>query len=153
MVRPHHDLRDAIPTEIAQAERSVALTTPYLIPDRSLWRAMILAVERGAKVRVLMPARSDHQIVDVVGHRFAHALVRRSVELRGYTRGMLHAKVAMVDGRWSSVSSFNLDLFSSNVNLFSSNVNLRIGVLTSSLELHDALAAQMETDWTYSRPL
>lgn len=55
-------------------------------------------------------------------------------------RGMLHANVALVDGTWSSVSSFNLDLFSGNLNLES-------GVFSTSPALHTALSEQWDDDW------
>ena len=139
------DLRSALPGKIAGARHSVSLTTPYLIPNRRLWRAICSAVERGAKVRILMPARSDHRALDRVGQRFAHALVRRGVEVRGYTPAMIHAKVALVDGAWSSVSSFNLDVFSGNLNLES-------GIFSTSPALHEALSDQWETDWAQSEP-
>ena len=124
----------------------MSLTTPYFVPDRRLWRALIAAVEHGATVRILMPARSDHPSLDKIGRRFAHALSHRGVEMRFYTRGMLHAKVALVDGDWSLVSSFNLDLFSAKLNLES-------GVLSTSHALYDALAAQMDVDLAYSERL
>ena len=144
-VQAQPDLRSALPEKIAGAEQSVSLTTPYLAPNRRLWRALLSAVERGAKVRILMPARSDHRFLDAIGQRYAHALVRRGVEVRCYTRGMLHAKVALVDGAWSSVSSFNLDLFSGNLNLES-------GVFSTSPALHEELSAQWDIDWAESEP-
>lgn len=144
-VRAQPDLRSALPEKIAEARQSVSLTTPYLAPNRRFWRALVSAVKDGAKVRILMPARSDHRILDVIGQRYAHALVRRGVEVRGYTPGMLHAKVALVDGAWSSVISFNLDLFSGNMNLES-------GVFSTSPALHEALSEQWDSDWAASEP-
>ena len=92
-----------------------------------------------------MPERSDHRFLDVIGQRYAHAMVRRGVEVRGYTGGMFHAKVALVDDGWSSVSSFNLDLFSGNLNLES-------GVFSTSPALHAALNEQWDADWSKSEP-
>ena len=120
------------------------MTTPYLIPNRRLWRALTSAAERGVQVQILMPARSDHRALDLIGRRFAHALVRRGVEVRGYEKGMLHAKVALVDGAWSSVSSFNFDIFSGNLNPES-------GVLSTSPALHAALSEQWDIDWASAR--
>ena len=144
-VQAQPDLRDALPERIAGAGQSVALTTPYLIPNRRLWQALISGVQGGARVRILMPARSDHRFLDMVGQRYARALVRRGVEVRGYPRGMLHAKIALVDGAWSSVSSFNLDFFSGNLNLES-------GVFSTSPALHAALCGQWDEDWAASEP-
>ncbi|HEV2126777.1 MAG TPA: phosphatidylserine/phosphatidylglycerophosphate/cardiolipin synthase family protein [Chloroflexota bacterium] len=133
------NLRKAVEQRISAAERSVLLTTPYLIPDQSLWKALTKAAARGIRVTVMMPARSDHRGLDVVGRRFAHALVRRNVEVRGYSRGMLHAKIALVDGNWSSVSSFNLDLFSAKL-------NLENGIMSTSQALYESLADQVNSD-------
>ncbi|EAR49956.1 cardiolipin synthase [Oceanicola granulosus HTCC2516] len=133
------DLRKCLPERIAAAEESVSLTTPYLLPDRRLRRALIAAAGRGVRVRIVMPARSDHRPLDVLGHRFARSLARQGVTICFYKPRMLHAKVALIDGNWSSVSSFNLDLFSARLNLES-------GVFGTSAALHDALAAQMEAD-------
>lgn len=136
-LRVQPDLRSDLPRKIADARQSVCLTTPYLIPNRRFWRAMIAAVERGTNVRILMPAKSDHRFLDAIGQRYARALVRRGVEVHGYTPGMLHAKVALVDGAWSSVSSFNLDLFSGNLNLES-------GVFSTSPSLYGGLCQVVE---------
>lgn len=140
------DLRSVLPHKIEQARQSVSLTTPYLIPNRRLWRALVSAANRGVQVQILMPARSDHRFLDRIGRRFAHALVQRGVEVRGYLPGMLHAKVALVDGAWSSVSSFNLDVFSGSLNLES-------GVLSTSRALHDELIEQWDADWARSERL
>lgn len=138
------DLRQAIPERIAQARSSVLLTTPYLVPNRRLRGALVAAAGQGAVVRILMPARSDHRFLDVIGQRFARSLIRQGIEVRGYVPGMIHAKVALVDGAWSSVSSFNLDVFSGNLNLES-------GVFSSSAPLHDALKRQWDIDWASSK--
>ncbi|WP_366657657.1 phosphatidylserine/phosphatidylglycerophosphate/cardiolipin synthase family protein [Fodinicurvata sp. EGI_FJ10296] len=145
-VRSEPNLRETVPKKISGAQQSVYLTTPYLFPDRRLWRALTGAARRGVKVSILMPARSDHRVVDTIGHRFAHALQRRGVEVRGYTAGMLHAKVALIDGHWSSVSSFNLDLLSCRLNLES-------GVFSTSPQLYQALAARMDEDLASSQRL
>ena len=145
-IHGHPDLREELPRKLASAERSISLTTPYLVPNRRLWRALTCAAERGVRVQILMPARSDHRALDLIGRRFAHALVRRGVDVRGYEKGMLHAKVALVDGAWSSVSSSNLDVFSTNLNLES-------GVFSTSPALHAALSEQWEIDWADARRL
>ncbi|WP_299819039.1 phospholipase D-like domain-containing protein [uncultured Jannaschia sp.] len=145
-LEPQADLRSTLPERIAQARSSVLLTTPYLVPNRKLWQALISGVENGAKVRILMPARSDHRPVDMIGRRFAHALIRRGVEVRQYTAGMIHAKLALVDGAWSSVSSFNLDVLSADLNFES-------GVFSTSPALYAALREQWDEDWATGAPL
>jgi cardiolipin synthase len=133
-------LGETLLARIAGARRAVTLTTPYLIPDRRLRRALLAARKAGARVRILMPARSDHPPLDLVGRRFARALARRGVEVHGYAPTMLHAKIALVDGEWGGVSSFNLDVFSLRL-------NLENGVASRSPAFCEALAERLERDF------
>ncbi len=139
LVQARPTLAEVLLGKIAKAERSVSLTTPYLIPDRRLWRTLTAAAARGVRVQILMPQKSDHLVLTLIGGRFAHALSRHGIDVRGYTPAMIHAKVALVDGEWSSVSSFNLDVFSSRLNLES-------GIYSTSPRLYGALAEQMDAD-------
>lgn len=144
--RTEPNLCDTLLDRVSGARRSVTLTTPYLVPDRRLRNALARAVGNGARTRILMPARSDHPSLDVIGRRFAHALARRGVEMRLYEPTMIHAKLALVDDAWCSISSFNLDLFSLRLNLES-------GVASHSNALCAALGAQLEADLAASRRL
>lgn len=139
-------LREALLHHIASARRSLTLITPYLIPDRPLWRALLAARDAGACVRILMPARSDHPSLDLVSRPFVRALSRRGVEVYGYEPTMLHAKIALADNDWCAVSSFNLDLLSLRM-------NLENGVVSRSSALYGALAEQAGRYFHHARRL
>ncbi len=143
LARPN--LRRLLLQRIATARSEVFLTTPYLVPGRALWRAITTARAGGARVTILMPARSDHRPVDIAGRIFAHALKRRGVAIRLYIPGMLHAKLAQVDD-WCCVGSFNMDVLSAKL-------NLENAVVSRAAPLRDALSAQREVDLAASEPL
>lgn len=131
---------------IAHAERSVVLTTPYLVPAGRFWRVMEHASRRGVRVRVMLPARSDQPMIDVFSFRYARRLLGRGIEVYGYTGGMMHAKLAAIDGNWASVGSFNLGIDSFRM-------NLEGALVSRSQAFHDALMAQLEADMAMSRRL
>ena len=139
-------LREALLRRIAGARRSLTLTTPYLILDRPLWRALLAARDAGACVRILMPARSDHPSLDRVGRPFVRALSRHGIEVYGYEPTMLHAKIALADDDWCAVSSFKL-------NIFSLRMNLENGIVSRSSALCGALAERLEEDLRRARRL
>ncbi len=93
-----------------------------------------------------MPARSDHPVLDVIGRRFANALARRAVHIHRYEPSMIHCKIALVDGAWASVSSFNLDISSFRMNLES-------GVVGTDPAYCAAVAEQLERDIAASSTL
>ena len=79
------------------AERRVWITTPYLAPDQALERAIELAVRRGVDVRVLVPAKSNHAIADMVTRGVLAGFQRTGVIALRYALGMVHAKLVLVD--------------------------------------------------------
>lgn len=131
---------------IAHAERNVVLTTPYLVPAGRFWRVMEHATRRGVRVRVMIPAKSDQPVIDVFSFRYARRLLGRGIEVYGYTGGMMHAKLAAIDGNWSAVGSFNLGIDSFRM-------NLEGALVSRSRTFHDALMGQLEADLATSRRL
>ena len=67
------------------------------------------AVERGVRVRVLVPGPIDH---DIVRHGQPPAfgkLFEAGVEIHEYRAALLHAKTLVIDGVWATIGSTNLD--------------------------------------------
>jgi cardiolipin synthase A/B len=131
---------------ISEAQRMVTLTSPYLVPVGRFWTAMERATRRGVRVRVMIPRRSDHVLIDLFSLSFARRLLSQGVEVYGYAGGMMHAKLAVIDDDWAAVGSFNLGIDSIKMNLE--------GVLVSRApDFHDALLDQLERDLAISRRL
>ncbi len=66
---------------LASAKRSISITTPYFLPDKSLTRELCRAIEeRGVKLRILVPGRkSDHLLT----RSTSRGRIRSTVEGRG----------------------------------------------------------------------
>lgn len=108
---------------IGSAARQVDIANSYFVPDRSVRRALFRAIRRGAKVRVLVPARSDVQVVQYASEALFDTLLRHGVEIYALPQTMLHAKTAIVDDRFTTIGSYNLDERSWRKNL---EVNLAV---------------------------
>jgi cardiolipin synthase len=94
------------------------------VPDRRVRRAFRRAAQRGVDVRVIVPGVSDVELVRVASKATWASLLSRGVRLFEYQRGVLHSKSAVIDGRWSTVGTFNLDYLS-----LRSNLEVNIAVL------------------------
>lgn len=104
-----HDIERAYLKAIGAARREVVMAHAYFIPGRRLRRALVLAVRRGVRVRVLLQGRYEHFLQYHAARPVYQYLLQRGVELYEYTPSALHAKVAVVDGCWATVGSSNLD--------------------------------------------
>ncbi len=108
-VRHRHDIENAYLKAIGEAREEVVIANAYFIPGRRLRRALRKAVERGVRVRLLLQGRYERFLQYHAARPVHHSLLRAGVEIHEYTPSALHAKVAVVDGRWATVGSTNLD--------------------------------------------
>jgi cardiolipin synthase len=95
-----------------RARRRILLAHAYFLPDRHLVRSIAAAARRGVEVKLVVAGRSDVPLAGAATRRLYRKLLRAGVEISEWTRSMLHAKVAAVDGRRLLLGSFNLDPFS-----------------------------------------
>ena len=95
---------------IASARRTIDVASPYFVLDESTLWAFQDAVSRGVRIRIL----TEGPITDAMSVKYAsrHAyeeLLSRGIEVYEYQPTMMHAKVLVVDGVWSTFGSANFD--------------------------------------------
>lgn len=97
-------------TLLASARESVLITTPYFLPDRSARAELVRAVERGVRVRIIVPGKgTDHALTRNSSRRLYGDLLRAGAQIYEYQPTMIHAKTLVVDDLWSVVGSTNFD--------------------------------------------
>jgi cardiolipin synthase A/B len=103
---------------IASAKKSIHITTPYFLPDKSLNDELVRAVrERGVELKVIVPGRkSDIWLTRSSSRRGYGGLLKAGASIYEYSPSMIHAKVLLVDGLWGVVGSTNCDYRSFGLN-------------------------------------
>ena len=102
---------------IRRSRRSVDVATPYLVPPARTMRALERAARRGVAVRLLVAGLSDVPMVTLAARHVYGRLLRSGVRIHEVHATTLHAKVAIGDGVYAMVGSFNLDQWSDRRNL------------------------------------
>lgn len=98
-------------------------TTPYFLPQDSLRKALINAQRRGVDVRILTAGISDVPLMHYASRHVYTSFLQAGIRIYEMTAKTLHAKIATMDGIYSSIGSYNLDHWSARRNL---EVNLSI---------------------------
>lgn len=103
---------------ISGARQRITIQNPYFLPDPNELEALLAAVARGVRVRVMLPATtaSDAPFVQHASHHRFGALLAGGVEIWEYERTLLHQKTMTIDGCWSMVGSSNFDDRSLEIN-------------------------------------
>jgi cardiolipin synthase len=127
---------------LASARESISITTPYFLPDRSLMKELCRAVERGLRVRILVPGRkSDHMVTRSTSRAGYGELLKAGAEVYEYQPSMIHAKVLCIDNLWVVVGSTNFDNRSFGIN---DEVNLALRDANIAMRFENDLAFDLE---------
>ena len=144
---PHQrrsSIRGAFLFNIASASEELLVANPYFVPGPRIIRSLLRAARRGVRVRLLMPARSDVPLVQLVGRSSYGILMRGGVEIFEMERELLHAKVMLIDGKRSVIGSANLDQRSFHR-------NFEINCVIDSNAFGAQIRRELETDFDAAR--
>lgn len=109
---PHHTrsvIRNSFRLTMAGAVHNIRIITPYFVPGPRVVRSLLRAVKRGAIVRMILPSISDVPLIQMMSRAYLKPLLEAGVEIFERQGTILHAKVMLIDDRWVTLGSANLD--------------------------------------------
>ena len=111
-------MRDIYLHAVGSAQRSISITSAYLIPESDISSALVAAARRGVDVRLLTTgAHNNITLARLASHATYATLLDAGVRIFEYGPTMLHAKSIVVDGEWCTFGSANVDACSLRHNL------------------------------------
>lgn len=108
-LRHRRDIERAYLRAIGKAKREIILANPYFLPGRRFRKALIHAAARGVTVKLLLQGQVEFLVVQYASRALYKQLLAAGIEIHEYQPSILHAKVAVIDGRWATVGSSNID--------------------------------------------
>ncbi len=94
---------------IGEATHEIIIANAYFLPGRKLRHSLTHAAQRGVRVRLLLQGRYEYFMQYHAARPVYGVLLAAGVEIHEYSVSFLHAKVAVIDSRWATVGSSNLD--------------------------------------------
>lgn len=101
---------------VASARESIAVMTPYFLPDERLITSLSLAAMRGVSVDLVIPGKSDHTLVDRATRANVGPLLKNGVRIWLSPPPFHHTKMMVVDSEWCLIGSTNWDMRSLRLN-------------------------------------
>ncbi len=118
---------------ITAAVKSIDIASAYFVPDEMARLALVAALERGVRVRVITPGKhTDQPTVRHASRALWGELLEAGAEIHVYEPTMYHCKMVLVDGLLSSVGSTNFDPRSFHLN-DEANLNVYDTAFTAQL--------------------
>ena len=95
---------------ITASERSIDLSSAYFVPDELTSKALTEALQRGVKIRIILPGEIiDTETVRAASRGSWGPLLKAGAQIYQYQPSMYHCKVMIVDKLLVSVGSTNFD--------------------------------------------
>lgn len=142
---------------IAHAKQDVLIANAYFLPGVKLKRSLIHAAQRGVRVRLLLQGKYEYFMQFHAAKAFYKELAQAGIEIYEYRAGYLHAKVAVIDGNWSTVGSSNLDplslLLAREANIVMDDTGFAMQLLQALDQAIAKRSVRMEEHLLESRPL
>ncbi len=111
---------------LTAAQKSIDIENAYFVPDSLTVEALTAAAQRGVRVRIIVPGKlTDARVQRWAAQALYGELLAAGAEIYEYQPTMIHCKVMVIDGIWTSVGSANFDDRSfrlndeANLNVFS----------------------------------
>ncbi len=102
---------------ITAATRSIDLCSAYFVPDAITRRALVTAMKRGVRLRIILPGKhTDERVVRRASRGLWGELLEAGAQIHEYQPTMFHCKMMVVDGLMTSVGSTNFDVRSFRLN-------------------------------------
>jgi cardiolipin synthase len=81
----------------------------YFLPGRNERKLLRNASRRGVDIKIVLSAESDAPVFKKATSFLYDFILRNKIQIYEYIPSNLHAKVATVDGTWSTIGSYNMN--------------------------------------------
>ena len=106
------DIEQAYLEAIGRARSEILIANAYFFPGQSFRRALRDAAARGVRVILLLQGRVEYVLQHYGSRALYGPFLDAGIEIHEYFKSFLHAKVAVIDRRWATVGSSNIDPYS-----------------------------------------
>jgi cardiolipin synthase len=111
-LRHRRDIEQAYLAGLRTARQEILIANAYFFPGYHFRRALIAAAGRGVRVTLLLQARVEYPLLHYASRALYGHFVTAGIAIQEYHRSFLHSKVAVIDERWATVGSSNIDPYS-----------------------------------------
>ena len=94
---------------IRHAQFRMIIFASYFLPGRNERRLLRNASRRGVDIKIVLSAESDTPVFTRATNFLYDFILRNNIKIYEYLPSNLHAKVAIVDGKWSTIGSYNMN--------------------------------------------
>ncbi len=94
---------------LKHAKDRMIIFASYFLPGRNERKLLRNASRRGVNIKIVLASESDARVFKRATNFLYDFILRNNIQIYEYLPSNLHAKVATVDGNWSTIGSYNMN--------------------------------------------
>jgi cardiolipin synthase len=98
---------------IGNAQKEIIIVGSYFFPGRRIALALKKASKRKIPIKLIVSGISDVPVLRSASLYLYSILLKFNIEIYEWNKSVLHGKAAVIDGKWTTVGSFNMNNLSS----------------------------------------
>lgn len=142
-VRRKNEISSTYVHMLRTAESHIIILCSYFLPGRVIRKQLVYAKKRGIRIKVITAGVSDVMLSKYAERYMYDWLLRNKVELYEYQPNVLHGKIAVCDGQWMTIGSYNIN----NISAYASiELNINVDNTDFTKKTEDLLLQIIEKD-------
>jgi cardiolipin synthase len=142
-VRRKNEVSSTYIKMLRNARSHITIVCSYFLPGKLIRSLLSKASKRGVKIKVIAAGSSDVKLAKYAERWLYDWLLRNKIELYEYQPAVLHAKVAVCDGEWLTIGSYNINNLSAYASI---ELNLEVNNATLAASMEVQINSIIEND-------
>jgi cardiolipin synthase A/B len=142
-VRGKREITRSYLSMFRNANDRIVILSAYFLPNGQFRNALKRATSRGVKVQLIVAGVSDVPVAKNAERYMYRWLLKNGIEIFEYQKNILHGKMAVYDGKWATVGSYNVNSISAYASI---ELNLAIDDVPFAKQAESALKNIIEHD-------
>ena len=134
-LKGQNEICESYVKSIRNAKTEIIIVGSYFLPGIKIIRAFKKASANKVKIKLILSGKSDLPLTRRATCFLYSKLLKYNIELYEWNQSILHGKVAVIDGKWSTIGSFNLNNLSSYGSL-EMNVEINSDLFSKMFQTH-----------------
>lgn len=99
------------------ANKSIVIMCSYFLPGWELLKRLSRAAKRGVQIKIVLTGPTDVRIAKYAERYLYYRMLKNNIEIFEYQPNVLHAKLAVTDGHWVTIGSYNINNISAHAGI------------------------------------
>jgi cardiolipin synthase len=115
--RKKNEIHKSYMEALREAKHSITIAASYFLPGKNFRRMLERASAKGVEIKIILAGKSDVSSVRLAESYLYQFYIRNKIKIYEWHNSVMHGKVMVVDDKWCTIGSYNLNYLSHYISI------------------------------------